>query len=61
MWIAEYSKDQKAYHVSMEADTLAHEASAFLERGWVGDWEVIGRFGNADEAHLCCRQHRELT
>ena len=51
MWIVEYSKSQKAYHVSKESETLEQEIKTFENNGWIGDWKVLARFDTSKEAH----------
>ena len=51
MYVAEYSKSQNAYHVGEEKDILEKEIKSYEQRGWIGDYEVLGRFETRNEAH----------
>lgn len=50
MYTAEYSKSQNAYHVGEEKDLLHKDLDSFVNREWVGDYEVLGRFETRQEA-----------
>lgn len=50
MFVVEYSKSQKCYHVGEEMDLLQKDVKAFEERGWVGDYKTIARFETKEEA-----------
>ena len=53
MYTIEYSKEQEAYHIGEEIDLLEKDIRAYEERGWIGDWKVIGRFNTRLEAQNC--------
>ena len=59
MYTAEYSKSQQAYHVGEEKDLLEKDLNAFVNRGWVGDYEVIGRFETRQEASEFIKNRRK--
>ena len=60
MWVVEYSKSQGCYHIDEENQLIGSEAEAFLRTGWVGDYEVLGRFETMQEAQDFCRKIRTL-
>lgn len=50
MFIAQYSKSQNCFHVEQEMDVLEKEIRAYEQRGWIGDYETLGRFETRQEA-----------
>lgn len=50
MWVVEYSKEQDAYHIGEEFEILSGEVSAYERSGWVGDYEVLGKFERYEDA-----------
>ena len=49
-WVVEYSPSQNMFHLEQEIDILTKEIRAYEQRGWIGDYKVIGRFDTREEA-----------